>query len=113
MAAAYDRLIIPHGSSVYSYHLQMAFINTPIGEFINLHPDATALAPYFGGLFPDEPMPKNGRITLEQISKPGFGVTLNREGLVRPYPRTAEAVAKRAARNIEESKVSRDLVMPF
>jgi len=113
MAAAYDRLIIPHGSSVYSYHLQMAFPNTPIGEFINLHHDATDLAPYFGGLFPDEPMPKNGRITVEQISKPGFGVTLNREGLVRPFPRSAEDVAKRAARNIAESKVSRDLVMPF
>ena len=36
--------------------------------------------------FLDEPLPENGYVTLSD--KPGFGVTLNREGnnLVRPYP---------------------------
>ena len=36
MAAAYDILVVPHGSSVYSYHLQYAFANCPLAEFINL-----------------------------------------------------------------------------
>jgi len=40
MAAAYDIPVIPHGSSVYSYHLQFAFHNCPIAELINLSPDA-------------------------------------------------------------------------
>ena len=52
-------------SSIYSYHLQFAFTNAPLGEFINLSPDAASIQPYFGGLFPDEPLPKDGKITLE------------------------------------------------
>ena len=31
LAAAYDTMVIPHGSSVYSYHLQFAFANCPMG----------------------------------------------------------------------------------
>ena len=36
MAAADDVLVVPHGSSVYAYHLQYAFPNCPVAEFINL-----------------------------------------------------------------------------
>ena len=41
-----------------------------------------------GNLFIDEPLPENGYIDLDP-SKPGFGVTLNRNELklVRPCPR--------------------------
>ena len=38
MAAAHDLHVIPHGSSVYSYHLQYAFTNCPLAEYINLSP---------------------------------------------------------------------------
>ena len=38
MASSYDVLVIPHGSSVYSYHLQYAFTNCPLAEYINLSP---------------------------------------------------------------------------
>ena len=38
MAAADDVLVVPHGSSVYAYHLQYAFPNCPVAEFINLSP---------------------------------------------------------------------------
>jgi L-rhamnonate dehydratase len=38
MASANDLLVIPHGSSVFSYHLQYAFANCPLAEFINLSP---------------------------------------------------------------------------
>ena len=51
-----------------------------------------SIQPYFGGLFPDEPLPKNGKITLDQVSKPGFGCTLKKDGLRRPYPRSKEVV---------------------
>ena len=63
MAAAYDIPVIPHGSSVYSYHLQFAFHNCPVAEFINLSPNADEITPYFGGLFPDEPLPKGAPST--------------------------------------------------
>ena len=38
MAMSHDLLVIPHGSSVYSYHLQYAFANCPLAEYINLSP---------------------------------------------------------------------------
>ena len=53
--------------------------------------------PYFGGLFPDEPLPKDGFIDLPD--RPGFGVTLNRDGLVRPYPRSAQQSLEQANAN--------------
>jgi len=95
MAAAYDILVIPHGSSVYSYHLQYAFTNCPLAEFINLSPNADQITPYFGGLFADEPLPKDGFIDLPD--RPGFGVTLTRDNLHRPYPRSAAQSAANAA----------------
>uniref|UniRef100_A0A1I8JFT8 MR_MLE domain-containing protein n=1 Tax=Macrostomum lignano TaxID=282301 RepID=A0A1I8JFT8_9PLAT len=84
MAAARDAVVVPHGSSVYSYHLQMAFPNCPLGEFINLSPEADTVSPYFGNLFlDDEPLPERGFVRLA-ADRPGFGVTLNREDLRRP-----------------------------
>ena len=50
MAASYDIPVIPHGSGPYSYHLQFAFNNCPVGELINLSPDADRIVPIFGGL---------------------------------------------------------------
>jgi len=91
MAAAYDIPVIPHGSSVYSYHLQYAFCNCPLAEFINLSPNSDKISPYFGGLFADEPLPKDGFIDLPY--KPGFGVTLLKANLHRPYPRSDAASA--------------------
>ena len=44
-------------------------------------------------------LPKDGFIDLPD--RPGFGVTLNRDGLVRPYPRTAEESAQQAQANID------------
>ena len=48
LAAAHDILVVPHGSSVYSYHLQYAFTNCPLAEYINLSPKADQIVPYFG-----------------------------------------------------------------
>ena len=86
LGSAYDVPIVPHGSSIYSYHLQYAFPNLPMSEFILLAPDGASISPYFGELFDDEPLPKNGWVNLDP-TKPGFGVTLKKNNLRRPYPR--------------------------
>ena len=53
------------------------------------------VVPYFGSLFSDEPLPKDGFIDLPD--RPGFGVTLVRDGLHRPWARTAEESAAQYA----------------
>ncbi|KAK3095835.1 hypothetical protein FSP39_019748 [Pinctada imbricata] len=110
LASASDTLVIPHGSSVYSYHLQYAFRNCPLAEYINLSPKADTIVPYFGGLFPDEPLPANGFIELPD--RPGFGVTLCKDTLRRPYVRSDADSKKQADRNIN-FKPSDKAVMPF
>eukprot|EP01083_Nonionella_stella_P190307 704821_1 len=86
MASAYDIPVIPHGSGPYSYHLQIAFPNCPMTELIMAGaPNADRIAPIFGNLFIDEPLPKNGYIELDE-NKYGFGLTLNPDvKLKRPF----------------------------
>ena len=138
--------MIPHGSSVYAYHLQYAFPNCPVAEFINLSrpvwksnftarscstawrcrliittrhtglfphrsPRGDAIVPYFGGLFLDEPLPANGRIDLPD--RPGFGVTLDRTGLTRPYQRTPADVAANYRANQNAGAAAAAVHMPF
>ena len=88
LASAYDVPVIPHGSSVYSYHLQICFPSCPLAEFLVMSPKADKIVSFFGKLFKDEPLPENGYVTLS-ADKPGFGVELNRDGrnMTRPYPR--------------------------
>jgi len=85
LASSYNIPVIPHGSSVYSYHLQFANVNCPMAEFLIMSPNADEIVPLFGKTFKDEPLPKNGYIELS--NKPGFGVELNYEelNLKRPY----------------------------
>jgi L-rhamnonate dehydratase len=103
-------LVVPHGSSVYAYHLQYAFPNCPLAEFINLSPDASQVTPYFGSVFHDEPLPMDGYIELPD--KPGFGVTLNRENLRRPYPRSEKESLAQADRNKAPPPATK-AVLPF
>ena len=105
MAASYDIMVIPHASSIYSYHLQYAFANCPVAEFINMSPKADKIVPCFGNLFLDEPLPAHGFIQLPD--KPGFGVTLNKDILSRPYKRDPEYLGKPCFADIAEAK------MPF
>eukprot|EP01089_Gocevia_fonbrunei_P017891 TRINITY_DN5944_c0_g1_i1.p1 TRINITY_DN5944_c0_g1~~TRINITY_DN5944_c0_g1_i1.p1 ORF type:complete len:398 (-),score=79.47 TRINITY_DN5944_c0_g1_i1:4-1197(-) len=88
MASAYDIPVIPHGSGVFSYHLQMANTNCPMVEYLVMSPEADKIVPCFGNIFVGEPLPKDGWIDLP--STPGFGIELNpevRSTLQRPYPR--------------------------
>jgi L-rhamnonate dehydratase len=83
MASAYGKLVVPHGSSVYSYHFSIASDCTPFSEFLMMAPEADRVVPMFSPLFEDEPVPVGGAIDVGDA--PGFGVALNRElGWVRP-----------------------------
>ena len=85
MASAYDIPVIPHGSGIFSYHLQYAFTNCPMAEFLMMSPAADQIAPIFGDIFVEEPLPQDGYLMLPD--KPGWGVELNRDwlSLSRPY----------------------------
>ncbi|XP_065896693.1 L-rhamnonate dehydratase-like [Dysidea avara] len=111
MASAFDVMVIPHGSSVYSYHLQYAFVNCPLAEYICLSEQGNKIIPYFGSLFLDEPLPHDGYIDLPNRS--GFGVTLNKEGLRRPYQRSPDEVQKQYKANVDAKLVSSVAKMPF
>merc|ERR1712154_494944 len=92
MASAYDVPVIPHGSGPYSYHMQIAFANCPMAEFLMLAPEADVIQPLFGDVFIDEPLPKNGYIELD-AKRYGFGVTLNPKlKLKRPYKHTEKTL---------------------
>lgn len=86
MADAHNKLVVPHGSSVYSYHFVITRHNSPFSEFLMMAPDADEVVPMFNPLLLDEPVPQNGRMRASALDAPGFGVRLNPESdLVRPY----------------------------
>ncbi len=77
-------LVIPHGSSVYSYHFVITRHNSPFAEFLMMAPAAERVVPMFHPQLIGEPVPVNGRLKLADT--PGFGVELNRDiALHRPY----------------------------
>jgi L-rhamnonate dehydratase len=88
LADAHGKLMVPHGSSVYSYHFVITRHNSPFAEFLMMAPKADKVVPMFHPQLLGEPVPQNGRIKLSALDKPGFGVDLNPEiKLHRPYPR--------------------------
>ena len=85
VAEAAGASLIPHGSSVYSYHFVITRQHSPITEFLMMHPTGAQVVPMFHPLLLDEPVPVDGRIRLPDT--PGFGVRLNPElDYQRPYP---------------------------
>jgi len=83
MADARGIMVVPHGSSVYSYHFVVTRHNSPFAEFLMMAPEADVVVPMFSPLLLDEPIPENGRMKLPD--RPGFGVRLNPDcKLVRP-----------------------------
>jgi L-rhamnonate dehydratase len=84
LAESRGALVIPHGSSVYSYHFVITRHNSPFAEFLMMAPAADRVVPMFHPQLIGEPIPVNGRLKLPDT--PGFGVELNRAaGLHRPY----------------------------
>jgi L-rhamnonate dehydratase len=86
MADAHGKLCVPHGSSVYSYHFVATRHESPFAEFLMMAPKADAVVPMFAPQLLGEPVPRNGRLKVSGLDKPGFGVELNRDiALHRPY----------------------------
>ena len=84
LADAHNVMVVPHGSSVYSYHFVVTRHNSPFAEFLMMAPKADEVVPMFTPLLLDEPVPRNGRMKVPET--PGFGVRLNPDcALVRPY----------------------------
>ena len=84
MADSRGVMVIPHGSSVYSYHFVITRHNSPFAEFLMMAPEADKVVPMFHPQLLGEPVPVNGRLKLPDT--PGFGVELNRNiALHRPY----------------------------
>ena len=84
MADSRGVMVIPHGSSVYSYHFVITRHNSPFAEFLMMAPEADKVVPMFHPQLLGEPVPVNGRLKLPDT--PGFGVELNRAiALHRPY----------------------------
>jgi L-rhamnonate dehydratase len=79
-------MMVPHGSSVYSYHFVVTRHNSPFAEFLMMHSGPTEVVPMFAPQLLGEPVPVGGRIRVSELDKPGFGVELNRDiPLHRPY----------------------------
>ena len=86
MADEYGVLVIPHGSSVYSYHFVATRHNSPFAEFLMMSPKADRVVPMFTPLLLDEPVPAEGRLKTSLLDAPGFGVRINPAcKLQRPY----------------------------
>jgi L-rhamnonate dehydratase len=84
LADEHKALVIPHGSSVYSYHFVVTQHNSPFAEFLMMAPEADRIVPMFSPLLLDEPVPVNGRMKVPD--RPGFGVQLNPDCVLRrPY----------------------------
>jgi len=84
LADAHGKLVIPHGSSVYSYHFVVTRHNSPFAEFLMMSPGADEVVPMFTPLLLDEPVPVAGRMKVPD--RPGFGVRLNPDAdLNRPF----------------------------
>lgn len=86
LAEARQIMVIPHGSSVYSYHFVVTRHHSPFAEFLMMAPDADRVVPMFDPLLIGEPVPESGRLRVPDT--PGFGVELNRQlPMERPFPR--------------------------
>ena len=77
LADAHGKMVIPHGSGVYSYHYVTTKVNSPITECLMMAPEADRVVPQYYPLIQDEPMPVNGKLKVSD--KPGFGVELNKD----------------------------------
>lgn len=86
LADARSTLVIPHGSSVYSYHFVVTRHNSPFAEFLMMAPAADRVQPMFAPQLTGEPVPQNGRLRVSALDKPGFGVELSSDvKMARPY----------------------------
>lgn len=75
LARAAGAQVVPHGSSVYGYHLAAADEGIPFVEFPLLDPSGTEVVPPYAPLLVGEPVPVGGVVSVGDA--PGFGVHRN------------------------------------
>ncbi len=78
LAEAHGKMVVPHGSGVYSHHYVTTRVNSPFTECLMMAPKADKVLPQYYPLIKNEPVPVNGRLKVGD--GPGFGVELNKEG---------------------------------
>jgi L-alanine-DL-glutamate epimerase-like enolase superfamily enzyme len=74
MAAAYELPVIPHVGKLFSYHLVISHMNSPMAEDYVISPDP---ADRGRGPLKGDPSPVGGYVTLEP--RPGLGLELDEE----------------------------------
>jgi L-rhamnonate dehydratase len=67
LADAHNALVVPHGSSVYSYHFVCTRQNSPFAEFLMMAPKADEVVPMFHPQLLGEPVPVNGRMRISAL----------------------------------------------
>ncbi len=86
LADSHNKMVVPHGSSVYSYHFVMTRHNSPFAEFLMMATKADKVVPMFSPMLEGEPVPTNGCLSIMDLDRPGFGVSLSDEvEMKRPY----------------------------
>lgn len=78
MAESYGKMIVPHGSGIYSHHYVITKTNSPFTECLMMSAEADTVLSQYYPLIKDEPIPVNGKLKVKDT--PGFGVELNKEG---------------------------------
>ena len=77
--------MVMHGASAYGIHPSFARASVPFAECIITSASGAEVAPAFGDLFVQEPLPEGGQLVAAALSAPGFGLELNPDlELVRP-----------------------------
>jgi len=69
--------VVCHGSSAYGLHPSAALSGIPMAECIIGSGRGDTVAPFFGDLFVDEPLPTGGALSVESLARAGFGLELN------------------------------------
>jgi L-rhamnonate dehydratase len=101
-AEAHGIRVVPHGSSVYSYHFAVTRPSTQFVEFLMMSPEADEVVPMFTPLLLDEPVANGRPYSLE---RPGFGVELNRGS----SSSARSPVSRRGARRARPHRSEREL----
>lgn len=78
LAESYGKMVVPHGSGIYSHHFVTTRRNSPFTECLMVSPKADQVVSQYYPLIKNEPMPVNGRLKVGDA--PGFGVELNKDG---------------------------------
>jgi L-alanine-DL-glutamate epimerase-like enolase superfamily enzyme len=79
LAESYSVPVIPHAGQMHNYHVVMASLNSPMGEYFPIV-DVEVGNELFWYIFNGEPKAKDGFVDLDE-NTPGLGLTINESAL--------------------------------